>query len=169
MDSLGKNMEENKDLSPRKYDELDSEQRNYVFFYIIRCEDILRNLYLGSVERGIKALFLLNAGGTVTVLTYISNKIYWAKFLSIISLATFLIGLLLAVIVVFYDFKFLYQILEDFKSDINKYFKNEIPLKQIRYLFLEKKGSYKPVVWCAYISTFCIPVGILFGLLGYFI
>ena len=163
-------MNENNDLIPKKYSELNSEQRNNIFFYILRCEDALRNLYLGSVGRGIKALFLLNAGGTVTVLTYISDEEGWSKFLSIISLTTFLIGLLLTLIVVFFDFKFLYKDLENFKADINKYFSNEIPLKQIKYLFPEKNDLYKPmVIYCAYISTFCMPVGILFGLMGYFI
>ena len=56
------------DISHFKYNDLNPEQKNGIFFLIFKQEENLKNLYLASVERGIKSLFLVNAGGVVTVI-----------------------------------------------------------------------------------------------------
>jgi hypothetical protein len=66
-------MQENQNIFLCQYDKLTPDQRNQILYQIFRQDDNLKNLYLGSVERSLKTLFLLNAGGVVTCITLCSN------------------------------------------------------------------------------------------------
>lgn len=157
---------EEKDIPDFKYNDLDPEQKNGIFFLIFKQEENLKNLYLASVERSIKSLFLVNAGGVVTILAYIFNQNNrCAKSLLFLSLLSFLIGLMSALLVVFLDFKSMYSAYTNYCLKLKKFISNAITYNQLNDLNIMRVDY---IVWIGYLSSACIPLGILFGLIGYF-
>ena len=75
-------MRELKEIMSLLYKDLTQEEKNQLSFSIARQHENLKNLYLGSVERSIKNLLLVNAGGVVTVLAYLfklSHSLTWSS------------------------------------------------------------------------------------------
>lgn len=62
------------DISEKKFKELNEEEQNYIRIAVLQQSDNLKNLYFAAVERGINALFFINGGGGVAVLTYMSSS-----------------------------------------------------------------------------------------------
>jgi membrane-associated protease RseP (regulator of RpoE activity) len=155
-----------KDISKLKYNQLTPEQQNGIFFLIFKQEENLKNLYLATVERGIKSLFLVNAGGVVTILAYIFKHTNGcSKYLLFISLLSFLLGLMSALLVVFLDFKSMYAAYTNYCSKLKEYLINTITYGQLNDLEMIKVDH---IIWIGYLSLACIPFGVLFGLIGYF-
>lgn len=154
------------DISHFKYNDLNPEQKNGIFFLIFKQEENLKNLYLASVERGIKSLFLVNAGGVVTILAYIfKQNNSSAKSLLFLSLLSFLIGLMSALLVVFLDFKSMYSAYNNYCFKLKQFMSSEITYNQLNELKMMRTDY---IVWIGYLSLACIPLGVLFGLIGYF-
>jgi hypothetical protein len=164
---------ENDDPGSKKYSELEPNQQAFLFQMLLREEDKNQHLYLGAVERAIKALFLLNSGGVVTILAYMSNLGNNGSFnyYLIGSLIIFLIGIISALIVVVIDYLFLLDRLNKFNEDTKKYLGNNISYNEIRQFNRQCNVSRK--IWyfsiCSgFISLACIIVGIGLGMKGYF-
>ncbi|MBV8802243.1 MAG: hypothetical protein JO131_04635 [Gammaproteobacteria bacterium] len=99
---------------------------------IIREESNVNSLYLGCAERAIKALFLINGGGVITVLTYIYHATTLsANLFTSISLVAFLIGLALVFNVVARDFYYIKDKSIEFKDDIQYFLLGKTPFKNI--------------------------------------
>ncbi|VEB35519.1 hypothetical protein [Legionella cherrii] len=159
-------MQENQNIFLCQYDNLNSTQRNQILYLVFRQEENLKSLYLGSVERSLKTLFLLNAGGVVTVLAYIKKTNYCAKTLLYITLIIFLLGLLSALLVTFLDFKNSYDSYMQYQNNLKEYFSNKIVYQKVN----EFTGTdIRHIIRIGYFSALCIPAGLLFGLIGYFL
>src|SRR5258708_5461588 len=129
---------------------------------IKEATNTLSNIYLCCMETTIKALFLLNAGGTVTVLAYMHQVMHIKQktCLFSISLVSFLAGLIFTFILVAYNFGSLYKRLKEFIDDIMNYRSNKIQFNEIKLFNLSEINSYKTK------SLIAICIGAIAGLLG---
>lgn len=160
-------MREYKEIISMLYQDLTKEEQTQLSFALNRQFENLKNLYLESVERSIKTLFLLNAGGVVTVLAYLFKLSHsCSKSLLILSLIAFIIGLLLALLVVVLDFRNADSSFTYYSSNMDKYFVSTISYQELNQFKLINK---KYIVNLGYVSGVCIPFGVLFGLIGYLI
>ncbi|HCD9515733.1 TPA: hypothetical protein NGI80_000182 [Legionella pneumophila] len=160
----------NNDINLKKYTELLPEDKAKIFNVLCIEHENNRNLYLGSAERAINTLFLLNTGGTVTLLTYLFQKKQPdINCFLIFSLCTFIIGIILALIVVLIDFEYLRKNLTKFCDNMCKYLDGDILYNEIRQFQQNTMNKlFNCSLWAGYLSLLCIFLGITFGLYGYF-
>lgn len=161
---------DNNRINLKKYTELLPEDKAKIFNVLFREHENNRNLYLGSAERAINTLFLLNTGGTVTLLAYLAPKKqpYINCFL-ISSLCTFIIGIILALIVVVIDFEYLRRNFTKFSVNMFKYLDGDMLYNEIRQFQQNAINIlFNCSLWAGYLSLLCIILGIAFGLYGYF-
>jgi uncharacterized membrane protein len=163
---------EKRDPGSKKYSELEPNLQAFLFQMLLKEEDKNQHLYLGAVERAIKALFLLNSGGVVTILAYMNhlgNSGSFNHFL-IGSLIIFLIGIISALIVVVIDYLFLLDRLNKFNEDTKKYLENNISYNEMQF---NQNCNVSHKMWyfsifSGFFSLACIIAGIGLGMTGYF-
>lgn len=156
---------DNEHINLSIYSKLDYEQKNYIHTLLFRREDLIRSMYFESVERSIKTLFLLNAGGIITILANIvRNGSTCSKIMFITSLIIFLLGLHLSLLTVLLDFRSRKRMFFNFISKAKDYLADKIPYKDINE---DKNISPHIIVYIGYAAAICIPIGIFFGLFGY--
>ena len=146
-------------------------ENQWAIWNILRAEENLKSIYFGCVERSIKALFLLNSGGTITILAYIYHaQNSCAKALLSIGLILFLLGLLFAVSVVGFDYFLFLKKLRQYNRDIRTFFAFQLPFNRIQEFSPNQNDKAGLIgVWLGIISLVFALLGIAFGLLGYFL
>lgn len=135
---------------------------------IQRTLDRLLKIYNGVSERGIKALFLTNGGGVVTVLAYLHNSSSAYNSCLVVSLCLFLIGLGLTVLLVGFDHYLSLNSLKNYNDNIIRYNNGKINLADtliITNKCLTKIG--KAIIPIGYVSAILFFIGTIFGMYGY--
>lgn len=159
--------QDNKSWQEKMVQEMNMEELQQANFYTVRTADKLMTAYLGCVERIIKSLFLINAGGVVTILTYLhqSDISYNVKKLLDKSLKAFLAGLFFALVLVSIDYFLMLTRVNKFNGDIENFREGKILFSKII-----KSQSKKDWIWVVGFGAFsfvCLIAGIIFGLMGY--
>lgn len=146
--------------------DMDHTEKEFATAHITRIEDNLLKVYLDCAERTTRALFMLNAGGTGTLLAYIYNtgtNSSWIKS----ALGVFILGLILAFILVAFDYFFLLGRVQDFHNKITDFYSNKISFNILNTRLTESDG--KSLIYVGILSGLCALTGIILSVIGCFI
>ncbi len=137
---------------------------------ILRIDDRLSIIYQGCSERAVKALFLVNSGGVISILTYIfqDRKLIHNPDIKF-SLLTFLFGLAFVFLgVVGVDYFLSFYRSQSFGRQVKKFIGNEIAFFDI-HQFNKPGLRWFDLLVLAFgiLSGGCAIGGILFGLKAY--
>lgn len=102
----------------KKLNEMNPAEVQLTDTIVQRTLDRLSVMYAGVSERGIKALFLINGGGIVTMLAYFHEPSVEKNILLFLSFVCFLLGLMLTVILVGIDYYIGMKFLNNYSSNI---------------------------------------------------
>jgi hypothetical protein len=166
------------DLNQQPFDKkfirhMNKTEREYVKERVDMISDFLVQQYNGATERVIKSLFLINAGGVVTILTYLHNSSLakCSKMLCAVALLFFIVGLVFSFMMVSLDYFSCYWRQNFFNKNVKNFFDDKVTLAEVPDLNGEHP-SQKMVGWLMgfgiFSGAFSI-FGIFFGLFGYFI
>lgn len=99
--------------------------------YRILDEMLMRliNIYMTSTQHGINTMFLINGGGIVTLLAYLSSPNIKINFYLIISLCFFILGLCISVVVVMADYFLCRQSVINFNKNLEYYSEGYIDIR----------------------------------------
>ncbi len=156
-----------------RFNNMDPNQQQNIISIILRHDEVLRTIFLGSIERIIKALFLVNAGGLITLLAYLykDHVTMNARVLFNTSLNWFLFGFIFAFIVVISDYLSLLFRTKNYNKQTSQF----LSKKQLEF---EKIDEFKAksfwrefinwaVIVIGTISFVFAVIGVYYGYLGF--
>lgn len=162
----------------KRINEMSFPEREAAVTNILREKGAIYDTYIGCAERIIKALFLMNSGGVVTILAYlhgfkeagaVKNE-YWIN----LSLCVFLTGLVSAFILVACDYLIVNRGFTKYSSHTRKFLRNEISFSEIDWFKNDEISCYQRFISFIFLYftgalAFASAIaGIAFGLIGYF-
>lgn len=159
-----------KEFMSNYFEEMNKSEQASITNTLIRNASDFRMIYLGSAERIIKSLTLINSGGIIAILAYLykdTNSAHKSNVLSF-SLIMFLIGLISIFTVVIYDFILNDRNHTNLRNGIDNFYANKITVKQLNIFDIEIHKPNTFIYICGIISIICAILGIAFGLGGYF-
>src|SRR3990167_7198273 len=95
---------------------------------------LLIQTYNGATERGLKALFIANGGGLVTMLTYFYGLPCLKQKLLLLPLKLFLAGFIAAIIIVSIDYLICFRNVLSYKEKVKKFAVGKIALEEMQNL-----------------------------------
>ena len=139
---------------------------------IARHSETLRTIYLGCAERLIKALFFVNSGGLIAILTYMykDTTTIRAKNFFHISFGWFLAGFIVAFVLVICDYLVARSMMNNYHQEIGQFREQELDFEKIK-AFSTTQGWCKKIDWAFMIigalSIGFTGMGIFYGYLGF--
>ncbi len=130
---------------------------------VLRIEERLYETYRTCADRAIKALFFLNSGGAVTILTYQKAA---SKNSFSVPLRIFLVGLVAIFIMVAIDYFLVLNIRDAFKKNALLFLEHKLSFPQFQNA-LERKEWFRVALFLGIISGVSVVVGIIWGLTLY--
>lgn len=152
----------------KKLSEMDTNEIQITNNILFRTENRLLDIYAGVTERALKALFLINGGGVVTLLAYLHDTSV-ANLKLILSLAAFLLGLLMTVVVVAVDYYVCLKSLRNFTVNLQRFNNDNIKLDEAQHYTTPSLSIItKLTVYLGYTAALLFLSGCVLGVAGYF-
>lgn len=108
----------------------------------LKTESIVQNMlqlllqaYNSATERGIKALFIANGGGLVTMLTYFYGLPCSKQKLLLLPLKLFLVGFIAAIIIVAIDYLMCLKNIFTYKQKVTRFAAGKINLEEMHNVY----------------------------------
>ncbi len=114
-----------------------------------KYESLLFEIYLGATERAIKAMFITNGGATVAILAYLHGlgttapRNLWG------ALGCFVLGLIIAVVLVGIDYYICLKNMNNFRARVGKFHMGEANLNET---FILNQSRF--LTWILIVSGF---------------
>jgi hypothetical protein len=152
----------------KKLSEMDPNEIQITNNILFRTENRLLDIYAGVTDRALKALFLINGGGVVTLIAYMHDSSV-VNIKLIASLAAFLLGLLLTVMVVAVDYYVCLESLRNFAANLQRFNNDKIKLDEAQHYTTRSLSVVtKTTVYLGYAAALLFLTGCSLGVAGYF-
>jgi hypothetical protein len=156
-------------MQRKKLSEMDTHEIQITNNIIYRTQDRLLNIYSGVTERALKALFLINGGGVVALLTYLHDSSPFIMTKLILSLSCFLLGLIMTVFLVAIDFYVCLNFLNKYTANLRTFNSDEMRLEEIQnYATPGLSKITRATVYMGYMAGLLFLAGCAFAVTGFF-
>lgn len=152
-----------------KFSEMDANTKMNAIIELTQVKNDLFKIYQYCSEQVTKSLFLVNSGGIITLLAFIHSNPSLKNHGLTLALFSFICGLISDFTLVIYDYFVILSKSNQFKTDLEKFYNNYIPLTEIKLLLEKRKFSW--VVLMGIASGLFAVIGIIISLylLMYFV